>query len=131
MELIKTLVSEHETINEIFDAIDATGDLENKKILIQKLLSVAGEHFKKEDEQLYPVLQASPDIEVREMASIFSLTMGGYAKEFIAVTDEILASSGEMSAVLAINYEKIRDKIKDRVVIEEVTIFPAYENLSE
>lgn len=131
MELIKTLVEEHETINEIFDAIDAAGDLENKKILIQKLLSVAGDHFKKEDEQLYPVLQASPDIEVREMASIFSLTMGGYAKEFIAVTDEIIASNGEMSAVLAINYEKIRDKIKDRVVIEEVTIFPAYENLSE
>lgn len=131
MELIKTLVEEHKTINEIFDAIDAAGNLENKKILIQKLLSVAGEHFKKEDEQLYPVLQASPDIEVREMASIFSLTMGGYAKEFIAVTDEIIASNGEMSAVLAINYEKIRDKIKDRVVIEEVTIFPAYENLSE
>lgn len=131
MDLIKTLVSEHETINEIFDAIDAASDLENKKILIQKLLSVAGDHFKKEDEQLYPVLQASPDIEVREMASIFSLTMGGYAKEFIAVTDEIMASNEEISATLATNYEKIRDKIKDRVVIEEVTIFPAYENLSE
>lgn len=131
MDLIKTLVGEHKTINEIFDAIDAATDLENKKILIQKLLSVAGDHFKKEDEQLYPVLQASPDIEVREMANIFSLTMGGYAKEFHIIADEIMKSSGEMSAVLTINYEKIRDKIKDRVVIEEVTIFPAFEDLSQ
>ena len=131
MELIKTLTEEHKIIGEIFDAIDNASDQENRKILIQKLLTVAGDHFKKEDEQLYPVLLKSPDEEVRSMADIFSLTMGGYAKEFGVIAEEIMATDSVLSAELVIRYEKIRDRIKDRVVIEEVTIFPAFENLSE
>lgn len=126
-DFIRILREEHVAIRNIFDEIDAASDLENKKILIQKLQEVLKPHLKKEDEELYPTLEKSSDEEVRRMAKIFALTMQEYAVNFSVIINKVLASTGEMPADLATSYEKIRDRVKDRITIEEVTIFPAYE----
>lgn len=127
-EFIQILEEEHDFIRGIFNEIDATDGLENKKILLQKLQSVLMPHLKKEDEKLYPALKESPDDDVRRMASIFSATMKGYSENFDMFLKEVLAmTDGEMSVDLTEKYHSIRDRIKDRITIEEVTIFPAYE----
>lgn len=127
-DFIQTLEQEHSVIREIFDAIDASSDLENQKKLTQDLLEVLTPHLRKEDDQLYPTLVKSPDEEVRQMANIFHLTMEAYAENFAAVAKVIMELEGNaIPKEVLTDYEKIRDKIKDRITIEEVTIFPAYE----
>lgn len=126
--LVSILKEEHLIIRGIFDEIDTASDLENKKIFIRKLQSVLAPHLKKEDSELYPTLERSPDEEVRRMANVFSSTMGVYAGDFAIVASKMLSiSSGGASQDLLADYENIRDRIKDRITIEEVTIFPAYE----
>lgn len=127
-DFIQTLEQEHSVIREIFDAIDASSDLENQKKLTQDLLEVLTPHLRKEDDQLYPTLVKSPDEEVRQMANIFHLTMEAYAENFASVAKVIMELEGNaIPKEVLTDYEKIRDKIKDRITIEEVTIFPAYE----
>ena len=127
-DFIKTLEGEHQVIRDIFDQMDATNDLENKKNLIQKLQAVLEPHLRKEDTELYPALIKSSDEEVRRMANIFHLTMEAYAENFALVAGKILSiESRDVPSDIVVDYENIRDKIKDRITIEEVTIFPAYE----
>lgn len=129
---IRILKEEHITIRNLFNEIDAIDNFENKKIHIKKLQEVLTPHLKKEDEELYPMLEKSADEEVRRMAKIFAFTMQEYARNFDDVINKVLASTGELPLELMANYVKIHDRIKDRIVIEEVTIFPAYEKtLSE
>lgn len=124
---IRILREEHIAIRNLFNEIDAIDDFENKKILIKDLQEVLTPHLKKEDEELYPVLEKSADEEVRRMAKIFAFTMQEYARNFDDVINKMLAVSGELPLELLASYEKIRTRIKDRIIIEEVTIFPAYE----
>ncbi|MFZ2303849.1 MAG: hemerythrin domain-containing protein [Minisyncoccia bacterium] len=127
-DFIKTLVSEHQEIREIFDAVDATSSLVDKKNLIHKLQTILAPHLKKEDTELYPTLILSPDLEVRRMANIFHLTIGTYAESFVTVANKISSiQGGDIPADVVSDYENIRDRMKDRISIEEVTIFPAYE----
>lgn len=129
-DFIMILKEEHVAIADIFNEIDAASTLENKKVLIRKLLVVLGPHLKKEDEELYPTLEKSTDDEVRRMAKIFAVTMHEYAENFTNVVNKILSATEEdMSPELIVQYEKIRDRVKDRITIEEVTIFPAYEKI--
>jgi len=129
-DFIKTLVSEHHEIHEIFDTIDATSDLSTKKNFIQKLQAILAPHLRKEDTELYPALIGSTDQEVRRMANIFHLTMESYAENFAIVANKIFSIEvGEIPTDIVSDYENIRDKMKDRITIEEVTIFPAYERL--
>ncbi|KKU82188.1 MAG: hypothetical protein UY07_C0002G0045 [Parcubacteria group bacterium GW2011_GWA1_47_8] len=127
-DFIKTLEREHNVIRDIFDAIDTTNNLENRKNLIQKLQEVLVPHLEREDTKLYPTLIKSSDEEVRRMANLFHLTMKSYAENFALVINRILAINGEdVPSDIALDYNRIRDRIKDRMAIEEVTIFPAYE----
>lgn len=127
-DFIKTLVSEHHEICEIFDEIDAASDIADKKNLIQRLQAILAPHLRKEDTELYPALIGSQDQEVRRMANIFHLTMEAYAKDFAIVANKIFSiESGEFPVDITLDYENIRDKMKDRITIEEITIFPAYE----
>ena len=129
-DFIKTLVSEHHEIREIFDTIDATSDLSIKKDFIQKLQAILAPHLRKEDTKLYPALIGSSDQDVRRMANIFHLTMKSYAENFTIIAGKIFSIEvGEIPMNIVSDYENIRDKMKDRITIEEVTIFPAYERL--
>lgn len=129
MDLIQVLKAEHQIILGIFADVDATSGLEDKKVLFRKLMPIAVTHLNKEDTQLYPAFQRSPDAELRKMAEVFSSTMGGYAKELSEVVNEILTSHTGLSPALVTHYEGIRDRIKDRITIEETVLFPAYEEL--
>ena len=129
-DFIKTLVSEHHEISGLFDTIDETSNLSARKDLIQKLQVILAPHLRKEDTELYPVLIGSTDQEVRRMANIFHLTMESYAENFALVASKIFSiEGGEIPMDILSDYENIRDKIMDRITIEEVTIFPAYERL--
>lgn len=127
LDLIKTLEEEHRIMRDLFDGIDKEGDLENKKNLIRKLQTVSISHLKKEDEELYPVLEKSKDEEIRRTGKIFSITMKDYAMNFIIDTEMILALTNKISPSIYADYRKVCDRIKDRISIEEVTIFPEYE----
>lgn len=129
MDLIQILKEQHQVILGIFSDIDATSDLENEKTLFKKLMPIAVAHLEKEDTQLYPALKNSSEDDIRQMVEVFSVTMSGYAKELSGIADEIIASQGVLSTEIFGRYEKIRDKIKNRITIEEVTLFPAYEDL--
>lgn len=129
MDFIKILREEHKEINEIFDLIDMESNLENKKNLIRKLQSIIGPHFKKENEELYPALEKSSDEEMRKMSKIFYSTMKEYAEDFTIVLEKILALTEDMPLDIDEEYKKIKVRIKDRIIIEEVTIFPAYEKI--
>lgn len=127
-DFIKILVNEHHEIRDIFGAIDAAGDLSAKKDLVQRLQAILAPHLRKEDTELYPVLIASSDQEVRRMANIFHLTMEAYAENFAVIANKIFSvEGGDIPADIAVDYKNVRDRIKDRITIEEVTIFPAYE----
>lgn len=128
-EFIQTLENEHKEILEILHEIDGTEDVSSKKILVKKLMAVIAPHLKKEDDILYPSLMQSDDESVRRMASIFASTMGGYAKKLEFVADEIISTNIGISDAMQADYEKIRDRIIDRITVEEVTIFPAYDKI--
>lgn len=127
INLIKILKEEHQMISDILDEIEIASDLENKKILIKKILNILMSHLKREDEELYPALEKSKDEEVVKMAKIFSETMKGYAEDFFVVTEKILSLTGDIPLDIDLESKKIYERLKDRVIIEEVTIFPAYE----
>lgn len=83
--------------------------------------------MRKEDRLIYPILLRSDDKEVRALGNGFLNSMVNYSEIFIGVVDNIMKSSGPMGIEAVKDYENIRDRIKDRIFVEEMALFPAYE----
>lgn len=128
MDIIKDLKEEHERILVMLDDIDKAQNLEEKKEEVRELRAFVAGHLKKEDEQIYPALRDSGDDEKIKLGYLFSDIMKGYTTEFLNVADDILSAEEELEEDVIRSYEKIRDKIKDRVTIEETILFPAFLN---
>jgi hemerythrin-like domain-containing protein len=123
------LRDEHEKIRSYFNEIDIVQDHEKRKQLVQELKELVVMHVGKEDAFLYPALQRSGNEEIVNLGNTFLNSMVGYSAVFMEVTERILQCDGEFGPELRVDYEKMRDKIKNRIFVEEVALFPAYEKV--
>lgn len=125
--IISELKEEHKEIISFFNKVDIANSLEEKKKLVQDLKLLLGEHMYKEDTLIYPVLLKSNDEEVRALGNGFLSSMVNYSEIFIGVVEGVMTSSEPIGLTVVKDYENIRDRIKDRIFVEEVALFPAYE----
>jgi DUF438 domain-containing protein len=125
--IVLELKEEHKEIISFFNKIDIANTLEEKKKLVQDLKQLLSEHMRKEDTLIYPILLQSDDKEVRALGNGFLNSMVNYSEIFLGVVDSVMKSSGPMGLEAMKDYENIRDRIKDRIFVEEVALFPAYE----
>lgn len=125
--IISELKEEHKEIASFFNKIDIANTLEEKKTLVQDFAKFLGEHMRKEDTIIYPILLQSDDKEVRALGNGFLNSMVSYSEIFLGVVDNIMKSSGYMVPEAVKDYENIRDRIRDRIFVEEMALFPAYE----
>jgi iron-sulfur cluster repair protein YtfE (RIC family) len=125
--IISELKEEHKEIISFFNRVDIANSLEEKKKLVQDLKLLLGEHMYKEDTLIYPVLLKSDDEEVRALGNGFLSSMVNYSEIFIGVVEGVMTSSEPIGLTVVKDYENIRDRIKDRIFVEEVALFPAYE----
>lgn len=125
--IISELKEEHKKIVSFFNKIDTANSLEEKKSLVSDLKKLIGEHLRKEDTIIYPVLLRSDDKEVLALGQSFLNSMVGYSEILIGIVDRIMESSDHLYIETVKDYENIRDRIKDRMFVEEVALFPAYE----
>jgi iron-sulfur cluster repair protein YtfE (RIC family) len=125
--IISELKEEHKEIISFFNRVDIANSLEEKKKLVQDLKLLLGEHMHKEDTLIYPVLLKSDDEEVRALGNGFLDSMVNYSEIFIGVVEGVMTSSEPIGLTVVKDYENIRDRIKDRIFVEEVALFPAYE----
>lgn len=125
--IVSELKEEHKEVASFFNKIDIANTLEEKKKLVQDFAKFLGEHMRKEDMLIYPVLLRSDDKEVRALGNGFLNSMVSYSEIFLGVVDNIMKSSGPMGIEAVKDYENIRDRIKDRIFVEEMALFPAYE----
>jgi iron-sulfur cluster repair protein YtfE (RIC family) len=126
MDLIKTLKEEHSQILSLFDQIDQLTDTAKIKELTTTLADIVTKHLYKEDTILYPNLAKSKNEEIQHIGSVFSSTMPDYVKDFTSVVTTIL-NTQEITPEILTQYQKIRDKIKNRVTVEETILFPSFE----
>ncbi|MDO8443056.1 MAG: hemerythrin domain-containing protein [bacterium] len=125
-QYIEELKNDHKIIIEFFDNIDKSEKFDAQKELVRKLTDVLTIHLKKEDEYLYPALAKSKNEEIARLGDIFSSAMKNIAKDYIVFVEQFLKNS-EPSAELADAYKKMSKKVRNRVTIEEVVLYPAYE----
>lgn len=125
-KFIKELKSEHKEIINFFNDIEKSEKFEDKKILVQKLTSLVVTHLRKEDDRLYPVLAASNIQEIAKLGNVFSIAMKDTSEKYVAFVEAFLKSA-EMTDELTDAYKRISEKIKNRVTIEEIVLYPAYE----
>lgn len=125
--IISELKEEHKNIVSFFNKIDTANSLEEKKSFVSDLKKLIGEHLRKEDTIIYPVLLQSDDKEVLALGQSFLNSMVGYSEILIGIVDRIMESSDHLYIETVKDYENIRDRIKDRMFVEEVALFPAYE----
>lgn len=128
MDIIKELKEEHKKILLIFNEIEKVSSVDEKKGKIKELRTFMVEHLKKEDEHVYPGLAKCKNKKAVQLGDLFSDAMNKYAKEFLGVVDNILNQEDEISEDLILAYELITDKIKDRIIVEETILFPAFLN---
>lgn len=122
MNLIETLKSEHVQILAIFDQIDQTNELLPLKELVNQLITT--QHLQKEDTLLYPTLAQSQNEETKKVGSVFSSTMPDYVANFTKIVTTIINTDTITLEILS-QYHEIRDKIKNRITIEETILFPS------
>lgn len=83
-------------------------------------------HLQKEDGRLYPVLAASSIQEIAKLGSVFSMAMKDTSEKYVAFVETFLKSD-KMTDELTDAYNRINKAIKNRVAIEEIVLYPAYE----
>ena len=125
MTLIDDLKSEHTQILQLFEELEEAKYTD--KSLTNELKEVAMTHLKKEDELLYPSLMESDKEEIRHTAKIFSDIVKKYSEEFLEVVDNLLTFENEVDEDAISDFEKIRDRIKDRIAIEETMLFASFD----
>lgn len=126
-DIISELKEEHREIVSFFDKIDTAKPLEEKKKFVQDLEEFLSQHMRKEDTLIYPILLQSEDKEVRALGQGFLKSMVSYSEIFLAITKRVMESSGPIGLEAVKDYENIRDRIKDRIFVEEMALFPVYE----
>jgi len=126
MNLIETLKIEHQQILALFDQIDKTPDLIKEKDLVKNLVDITTQHLNKEDTLLYPAISQSKNEETKQTGLVFSSTMPDYVSGFTKVVTDIL-NTDKITPELLSQYQKIRDKIKNRITVEETILFPSFE----
>lgn len=126
MSLIETLKIEHQQILALFDQIDKTPDLIKEKDLVKNLVDITTQHLNKEDTLLYPAISQSKNEETKQTGLVFSSTMPDYVSGFTKVVTDIL-NTDKITPELLSQYQKIRDKIKNRITVEETILFPSFE----
>jgi hemerythrin-like domain-containing protein len=126
-DIVYDLKEEHRDILDLFTRIDRAENPEEKKGLLSELKALLVEHLHKEDTIIYPTLLQSSDEEIVALGKSFLNVMTGYTRVFLDIADRMIGDVDGMSASSWEEYEAIRDKIKDRVFVEEVALFPVYE----
>ncbi|MEI8096620.1 MAG: hemerythrin domain-containing protein [Candidatus Moraniibacteriota bacterium] len=127
--IIFELKEEHKAIIIALNEVNFGGNLEETKVLIQTMQSVVTEHLRKEDTVIYPALLGSQNEALVSLGTSFLHSMIAYSEIFVDVTRRIGESSGSIDAGLVSEYESMRNKIKDRIFVEETALFPAYESI--
>lgn len=125
-QFIEELKGEHKEIIEFFNSIDESEKFEDKKEMIQKLTALVVTHLRKEDDRLYPVLAASSIQEIAKLGTVFSMAMKDTSEKYVAFVEAFLKSD-KMTEELTDAYNRINKTIKNRVTIEEIVLYPAYE----
>lgn len=126
MELIEQLKNEHIQIIDLFDEIEAAQETVVQKEKLKNLKDLTMSHVKLEEEQLYPVLCKSHYEEVRKMCGIFYDIMTQYSSDLIKSLDALLALPSLKEKEPWTAYFRMRNRMKDRIAIEETALFPAY-----
>jgi len=129
MNLIETLKDEHKKILELFDEVDSVDAVKEKKILVEKLKKLAIKHLTTEGKEIYPKIKEAKEKDIRDLGELFSELMNKYSTEFLNIIKKIEESHNEIEKEIIEKYSRIKDRIKDRIVLEETTLFPAYEKL--
>ncbi|HCJ45622.1 MAG TPA: hypothetical protein DHV33_01765 [Candidatus Moranbacteria bacterium] len=130
-EIIIELKDEHRRIITLLNEVDMNGSQEKVKELILALQGIVVQHLHKEDTLIYPELLHSKNESIIMLGNGFLHSMTEYSVIFVDVTRRILERSNQFDSLLKEDYKKIKDKIKDRIFIEEKALFPVYEGLGE
>ncbi|MFA6429188.1 MAG: hemerythrin domain-containing protein [Patescibacteria group bacterium] len=127
MKFIDELKGEHRAIEACFAEFGATDIFAEQKAVVQKLVDVALSHLKKEDEVLYPALANAQALEIKRLGDAFASVMKEYSARFVELTGQLLASESAFDPTLVTQFLLVRDRIKNRIVLEEGMLYPAYE----
>lgn len=129
MDLISDLKNEHQQILQLFNEIDQTVSLEGKKKLVATLMELMTAHLKNEDEQVHRPIIASDNEKMHILGVTLSEMVVDHIGNFTEVMSRIKACPDVMDEQLIKDYMDIRDKIINRIAVEENLLFPAYEEL--
>lgn len=129
-EIVIELKKEHQEIISMLNGVDVASSKETREKQIIDLRAFVVKHLEKEDAFVYPKLTLSHNKILIDLGEEFFHSMQEYSHLFISVTDRILKSDVVLDARLVTDYEDMKNKIKERIFIEEKVLFPAYESLS-
>jgi hypothetical protein len=71
-------------------------------------------------------MQNSALEDIRQTAAIFSGLMVRYSADMLGLVRNIISQEGQLNAEIINDFSKIRGKIRDRIMVEETVLFPAY-----
>ncbi len=126
--LIQTLKEEHNMIRELLDKTYKAGiSSQEGQLTFKEAKSVLIGHLKKEDAQLYPVLQKLQ--EEKEIVNSFSEEMKGISKVVLEFFRKY--ERGGQGSEFAIDFGKILGALKRRITKEELILYPKYEKYAK
>jgi len=125
MNLISTLKEEHKKIIKMLDEINpGKNEGLNSLKALKEMLVV---HLDKEDSLLYPGLVASSEEELKNLGKTFQDIMKSYMELAMKCCENLNRANGVMTKDLIESYNLVKEKINNRIVIEESILFTAYE----
>ncbi len=129
---IVQLKEEHRIIIAFLNKINLSGgNTATLQKTVAEMKDVVIGHLRKEDEIVYPHLLRSKNIILISLGESFLRSMTVYSEIFTDVTRRIQESDNSIDPTLILDYESMKNTIKDRIFIEEKILFPAYESLDE
>ncbi len=131
-KLVEELKKDHSVIAETLQTVKKLGitasDGQNTLLAAKNGLLA---HLKKEDEQLYPVLNnaAKSDANLKRNLDMFAKDMDTISKTALAFFDKY--SSGGSGMEFARDYGKLFATLSQRISKEERVIYKEYDNLKQ
>ena len=133
MKLIEELTKEHSEITETLNKIKGLGSSSEKgKKLLFSLKSALLEHLKKEDEQLYPVLNnaAKKDFHLQETLNTFAIDMEKISTTAMQFFDKYSIDT-HIHQDFSYDFGTLFAMLSQRINREEKYIYPSYEELQK
>lgn len=124
-------MQEHKRIMELFDYITKYPKSKSNRKKVIELRGKISEHLVAENEILYPALCNSKHKEFQELGKSFYRLMIKLEKDVQKCLNKAIKNDGILTGKLLDQVKDFSFKIKNRLVIEDYTLIPAFEEFHQ